>query len=105
MTRTALSAQKYYQKILEVAVDQQGQLLPIASFGLFRAGGCYIANGMIWEGLSYLDKGIRLESGKLGRWQVDGIRPGSNPASHGRPGGPPEVSAENPPASQPVSQI
>jgi len=62
-----------YQDILEVAVNQQGQLLPLASFGLFGLGMLHREWNELQEALKYLKKGMTLEGGRLGRWQVDGI--------------------------------
>jgi LuxR family maltose regulon positive regulatory protein len=66
-------AQSYYQKILDVAVDRQGQLIPIASFGFYGLGALLREWNDLEKALNYLEKGITLESGKLGHWQVDGI--------------------------------
>jgi LuxR family maltose regulon positive regulatory protein len=66
-------AHNYYQEILEVAVDRHGQLLPLASFGLFGLGMLHREWNELERALNYLKKGMTLESGKLGRWQVDGI--------------------------------
>lgn len=66
-------AHSYYQEILDEGVSRQGQLIPLASFGLFGLGMLHREWNELENALSYLKKGIILESGKLGRWQVDGI--------------------------------
>jgi LuxR family maltose regulon positive regulatory protein len=66
-------ARNYYQEVLEVAVDRQGQLVPIASFGLFGLGMLHREWNELDKALNYLKKGMALEAGKLGRWQVYGI--------------------------------
>jgi LuxR family maltose regulon positive regulatory protein len=66
-------ARNCYQEILEMAVDRQGQLVPIASFGLFGLGALHREWNELEKALTYLKKGMALEAGKLGRWQVDGI--------------------------------
>jgi LuxR family maltose regulon positive regulatory protein len=66
-------AQKYYQEILDEGVNRQGQLIPLASFGLFGLGMLHREWNKLEKALDYLKKGMTLESGKLGHWQVDGI--------------------------------
>jgi LuxR family maltose regulon positive regulatory protein len=66
-------AHDYCQEILNVAVDRQGQLLPLASLGLFGLGMLHREWNELDKALNYLKQGMTLESGKLGRWQVDGI--------------------------------
>jgi LuxR family transcriptional regulator, maltose regulon positive regulatory protein len=66
-------ARRCYQGILDMAVDRRGQPLPIASFGLFGLGVLNREWNDLEKAQSYLEKGITLEGGKLGRWQVDGI--------------------------------
>jgi LuxR family maltose regulon positive regulatory protein len=66
-------AYNYYQEILDEGVNRQGQLMPLASFGLFGLGMLHRERNELEKALSYLKKGITLEGGKLGRWQVDSI--------------------------------
>ena len=66
-------AYNHYQEILDEGMNKQGQLIPLASFGLFGLGMLHREWNELDKALEYLKKGITLESGKLGHWQVDGI--------------------------------
>jgi LuxR family maltose regulon positive regulatory protein len=66
-------AQHHYREILDEGVDRQGQLIPLASFGLFGLGMLHREWNELDKAINYLKKGMTLESGKLGRWQWDGL--------------------------------
>jgi LuxR family transcriptional regulator, maltose regulon positive regulatory protein len=66
-------ARDCYQQILDSALNKQGQLLPIASFGLIGLGKLYREWNDLDTSLNHLEKGIILESGNLGLWYIDGL--------------------------------
>ncbi len=66
-------AQKCYQRIIDLAVDSQGKLLPLASFGFMGLGSLEREWHNLDKAVTLLDQGIRLASGKLGSWQLEGF--------------------------------
>ncbi|MBN1191180.1 MAG: hypothetical protein JXA46_15595 [Dehalococcoidales bacterium] len=61
-----------YQKILDLAVDSQGNPLPLASFGLIGLGNLEREWHNLDKATDLLNRGIYLASGKLGSWQLEG---------------------------------
>ncbi len=61
-----------YRKIVDVAVDKQGQPLPLASFGFVGLGKLECEWYHLEEAAVLLEQGIHLGAGQLGLWQLEG---------------------------------
>jgi len=65
-------AQVCFQKIIDIAIDSQGNPLPLASFGMIGLGSLSRQWYELDKAANLLKQGIRLAREKLGSWQLEG---------------------------------